>query len=76
MSLRPFLIHAGFSIYDLAATVGTPPSNLYMILNGSRPCRVDLAKRIEAATGSLVKAAWLTGLESPPPSTTEDKEQK
>lgn len=67
MGLKDRLFAAGLTVYGLADAVKTPPAHLYNILNGVRRPRLPLAKRIEAATGGAIRAAWLLGLEEPPP---------
>ena len=57
------------NIMDLSRQIGSNYSHLHGVLKGTIGCSAKLAKRIETATGGVVRAVWLLGLEEPPPLT-------
>lgn len=64
MTLKDYLTDKGRgSTLRLAEKLKTSDGYLYDIANGKRNCSVKMAKRIEGATGGLVKASTLLGLD-------------
>ena len=63
MGMKDRILAAGLTVAEVARKAGTPTAHLYNILCGVRRPRPELAKRIEAATGGLIRATELLGLD-------------
>lgn len=64
MSLKERILTHGLSVALVAKRANTPPAHLYNLLNRVRRPRVALAKRIEAATGGVIR--WTEFFEDAP----------
>ena len=71
MSLKDCLLASGQSVDEVAGRAGTPTAHLYNILAGNRRPRPELAMALEAASGGVLRASVLLGLEGHVPSSTE-----
>ncbi len=66
--MKDRILASGQTVAEVANRAGTPVAHLYNILNRVRRPRPELAMKLEKASGGVLRATELLGLEDHGPS--------